>query len=115
MTKTYCGKRFGETVKVTVNGTPLKPCYELRQISQSGFEWGYNGAGPMQLALAILADHDSNTRALKDFRRFCELVVAEFDQNSWSLKAQDIDHYLDDTTDLPLTLKQLFSKVRGEG
>lgn len=114
MPKIYRGERQADTVKVTVDGAPLDPRYDLRQLSQSGFEWGYTGAGPMQLALAILADHydDRGARALNDYRRFCELEVAEFDENEWSFAAERIDSALNDTTDVPLTLEQLLRKVR---
>ena len=43
-------------VRVTVDGRPLDPRLDLRVLSASGFEWGYDGGGPGQLALAILAD-----------------------------------------------------------
>jgi hypothetical protein len=51
--KEYRGKRLDTGVEVTVDGSPLDPRYDLRRLSQSGFEWGYGGAGPMQLALAV--------------------------------------------------------------
>jgi hypothetical protein len=36
---------------------PLPLYTQIRNHSPTGFEWGYNGSGPAQLALAILADH----------------------------------------------------------
>lgn len=36
---------------------PLNPRLDLRNHSPTGFAWGYNGSGPAQLALALLADH----------------------------------------------------------
>jgi hypothetical protein len=35
---------------------PLDPRLDLWNHSPTGFEWGYCGSGPAQLALAILAD-----------------------------------------------------------
>ncbi|MCU4744613.1 DUF6166 domain-containing protein [Natronoglomus mannanivorans] len=37
---------------------------EVRNHGPTGFEWGYNGSGPAQLALAILLDYtdDENIR-----------------------------------------------------
>ena len=115
MAKTYRGERKAESTVVTVDGRPLDPRYDLRQLSQSGFEWGYTGAGPMQLSLAILADHfdDGGARALNDYKRFCELCIAEIEESEWTLSAGRIDTTLNDVTDVPLTLEQLFSKVRG--
>lgn len=35
---------------------PLEPRHDLRNHSPDGFEWGYSGSGPAQLALALAAD-----------------------------------------------------------
>ena len=43
-------------VLVTVDGQPLDPRRDLRDLGAEGFEWGYEGTGPAQLSLAILAD-----------------------------------------------------------
>jgi hypothetical protein len=47
-----------------VNGDPLPPRLDLFNHSPAGFDWGYGGSGPAQLALAMLADalvHDAET------------------------------------------------------
>ncbi len=41
----------------TVKRYLLPKMLELRNHSPTGFNWGYAGSGPCQLALAILADH----------------------------------------------------------
>jgi hypothetical protein len=38
------------------DGQPLDPRLDLWNHSPTGFEWGYGGSGPCQLALALLAD-----------------------------------------------------------
>jgi Family of unknown function (DUF6166) len=50
--KTYAGKRQGYSVSVTVDGRRLNPRLDLWNHSPTGFEWGYGGSGPAQLALA---------------------------------------------------------------
>ena len=55
--KRYNGRRTNESAEVTVNGVPLDPRPDLRNHSPTGFEWGYGGSGPAELALALLADH----------------------------------------------------------
>jgi hypothetical protein len=55
--KTYEGRREGYAALVTVNERPLTPRLDLWNHSPTGFEWGYGGSGPAQLALALLADH----------------------------------------------------------
>jgi len=60
--KTYHGKRDDQgTASVFVEHeggriTDLDPRFDLRRHSPSGFEWGYEGSGPAQLALALAAD-----------------------------------------------------------
>ncbi len=62
---------------------------DLRNHSPTGFEWGYEGSGPAQLALAILADVVGPELALKHYQRFKREVVAKFDRDEW---------YIDDFT-----------------
>ena len=39
---------------VTLNGQPLDPCNDIVNHSPDGFNWGYGGSGPAQLALAMM-------------------------------------------------------------
>jgi Family of unknown function (DUF6166) len=57
MMKTNRGGRSLAGAVVTVDGQPLAPREDLRRLSATGFGWTYEGAGPAQLALALLADH----------------------------------------------------------
>jgi Family of unknown function (DUF6166) len=90
-TKTYRGGRSLDGAVVTVDGQPLRPRYDIRRLSSTGFEWTYEGPGPAQLALALLADHlGDSKKALTLYERFMKNVVAELD-NSWELTSADID------------------------
>ena len=51
--KRYIGRRNGTAADVTVDGVPLNPRRDLWNHSPSGFEWGYAGSGPAQLALGV--------------------------------------------------------------
>jgi hypothetical protein len=89
--KVYEGVRSLAGALVTVDGKPLPPRLDLRALSKAGFEWTYEGAGPAQLALALLADHFGDDRkALAEHERFMREVVAELD-NAWRLTSGDID------------------------
>ncbi len=89
--KHYQGGRGLAGAVVTVDGQPLAPRHDLKRLSPTGFEWTYVGAGPAQLALALLADHlGDETRALALYDRFMRTVVAELD-NAWELTSADID------------------------
>ena len=58
-------------------GQTLDPRFDLYSHSPTGFEWGYGGSGPAQLALAICADHLQNDElALKVYQYFKANVIA---------------------------------------
>jgi hypothetical protein len=88
--KTYAGGRSLDGAVVTVDGVLLDPRYDIKRFSRMGFEWTYEGDGPRQLALALLADHLGDPqRALALSERFMRDVVAELD-NAWVLTSADI-------------------------
>src|ERR1017187_4015751 len=91
--KTYEGRRQGYAVIVTVNGRLLNPRLDLYNHSPTGFEWGYCGSGPAQLALAILADHlGEDIQAFNLYQRFKWAVIVELPRKrSWTLTSRDID------------------------
>jgi hypothetical protein len=65
--------------------------HDLLRISKTGFEWGFDGPAPAQLALALLADHlGDGEAALRLHRGFMREVVAHLD-NAWRLTGADID------------------------
>jgi hypothetical protein len=89
--KTYVGGRSLAGAEVTVDGKPLDPRFDLKRLSPTGFEWTYEGNGPAQLALALLADHlGDNAKALALYEPFMRAVVADLD-NSWELTSAEID------------------------
>lgn len=58
--KVYKGYRFGKDNAlhvVVIDGEKTRPLYHIRLHSPAGFECGYEGSGPGDLALSILADH----------------------------------------------------------
>lgn len=94
--KRYEGVRSGRAVDVTVNGQPLDPRLDLWNHSPTGFEWGYGGSGPAQLALAILADCLGNDMAaLERYQRYKEVVIARLPYRSWTLTSQEIQRVLE--------------------
>jgi hypothetical protein len=89
--KIYEGGRSLEGAVVTVDGRPLDPRFDLKRFSPMGFEWTYEGDGPRQLALALLADHlgdDAKALALAD--KFMRDVVSVLD-NAWCLTSEEIE------------------------
>lgn len=64
---------------------PLPPRTDLRNHSPDGFEWGYGGSGPAQLALAILADAAGPRAAREHYQEFKREVIAGFGGPRWEL------------------------------
>lgn len=89
--KHYEGIREGYAVMVTANNRPLNPRLDLWNHSPTGFEWGYGGSGPAQLALALLADHlGSDNEAVSLHHAFKSAVVAQFPGKGWTLTTEQI-------------------------
>ncbi len=91
--KIYQGGRSLDGAVVTVDGKPLDPRFDLKRYSPAGFEWTYEGDGPRQLALALLADHLGDSgKALALAEPFMRDVVAELD-NAWRLTSDEISEW----------------------
>jgi hypothetical protein len=89
--KIYEGGRSLAGAVVTVDGAPLDPRFDIRRFSPTGFEWTYEGDGPRQLALALLANHLGDpVRALALTDWFMRDVVAVLD-NAWELTSDEIE------------------------
>ena len=93
--KTYKGVREGCVADVRVNDRPLNPRLDLWNHSPTGFEWGYGGSGPAQLALAVLADHLGDDReAVALHQEFKRVVVANLSRRGWILTGRQIEETL---------------------
>lgn len=72
-------------------GEPLNARLDLRNHSPTGFEWGYGGSGPAQLALALCCDAlGDDARALASYQRFKFGVVAALPKAGWTLTRAEI-------------------------
>jgi len=97
--KKYTGKRInGECiVEVTDHDThKILPLYiELMASSPTGFEWGYGGSGPAQLAFAILMDlFQEQEKAWMYHQDFKWDVIAKLNLQQWEISEDDIKGYL---------------------
>jgi hypothetical protein len=103
--KTYVAVRVngadtlgGAMVQVDDDGTlyPLAPRNDLKDMSD-GFNWGYGGSGPAQLALAILSDYlENDEAALSLFQAFKFRVIAGLPQEEgWTLTGEEIGRAID--------------------
>lgn len=76
----------GETINL------LNPRTDLVNHSPDGFAWGYEGSGPAQLALALLADATGDdVLAMTHYQTFKRRFVASLDKDSgWSATSEQI-------------------------
>ncbi len=73
--------------------SPL-PSLKLQNHSPDGFNWGYRGSGPAQLALAILLDATLNEEvALANYQDFKDKFVAGWGDN-WCILLSEIERFL---------------------
>lgn len=72
------------TRMVWINGEHLSPeaSQKIRNHSPDGFNWGYSGSGPSQLALAILLYCTDESSAQKFYQQFKFQYVASWKQAS---------------------------------
>ena len=94
--KTYVGLRMSEGVAVTVRDEQgmQELTHQIRH-SPTGFEWGYGGSGPADLALSVLADVLDDVseveRLYQDFKRD---VVVSLPDDRWVLTEKEVVDWL---------------------
>lgn len=82
---------------VTVNGAPLSPAVSQRAFNHSpdGFNWGYSGSGPAQLALSLLLLAIPDTcMAIRLHQGFKRDVIAGLPDTDFELKGSTIIDWL---------------------
>ena len=99
-------KGFGERVGrggflVTKDGQTLSPGKSQKAWNHSpdGFNWGYGGSGPAQLALALLLEETNKDTAVCYHQRFKWEVVAML-KDGWELTSEQIQNWLKQQPDL---------------
>jgi hypothetical protein len=85
--KVYSGDRTIDGVVVQVDGKKFR----ASERQDRSFEWGYEGASPLELSRALLIDHLGDTRQAEILATsFMREVVANF-ANEWQMTSEDID------------------------
>lgn len=93
--KTYSGFRTEGCCAVTVSDDTgkcaLDPRFDLRRHSPTGFEWGYGGSGPAQLALALAVDVLGDDEvALDVYQRLKFRMVGRLPADGWTLTEAEL-------------------------
>jgi Family of unknown function (DUF6166) len=92
--KVYVAVRDPQTAN-TFLVSPLDPGYRYVNHSPTGFEWGYTGSGPAQLAFAILLCHfNAPGPALLFYQDFKDQVIAMINGDRWELSTAEVEQAL---------------------
>lgn len=110
--KTYIGQRPADDeigdcrVTVITDDGHEYPLPHMVHHSPSGFEWGYGGSGPADLALSILQDYlgepktvqihigKCGQRAWELHQKFKWQMLQELGHNRWAITTDNIDAWL---------------------
>src|SRR4051812_8149804 len=94
--KRYVGNRTADGAAVVIvdesGERPLDPRLDVRNHSPTGFEWGYAGSGPAQLALAICIDAlDGDVeRACASYQNFKNIIINHLARDYWSMPLDQV-------------------------
>ncbi len=92
-------RHAGETWVVCVDANdearPLDTCLLVVNHSPNGFEWGYAGSGPAQLALAMCVELVGPERAQLVHQEVKARLVAGLPRDGWTLSAADVRRAID--------------------
>jgi Family of unknown function (DUF6166) len=105
MSKGYEGLREasagGAAVWVETSGPPpirrpLSPRFDLIRHSPDGFQWSYEGSGPAQLALALLADATrDDALAQRHYQDFKREIIAPLQGDHWRITPAEIIRWVE--------------------
>lgn len=90
--KIYSGSRDENGIaRVKTSEGELPVRLDLFNHSPDGYEWGYGGSGPAQLALAILADAlKKDDMAITLHQHFKNHIVANFPHEAWEMSEDHV-------------------------
>lgn len=95
--KIYRGHRTDRGVVVRVQeGASITFLRHHVRHSPTGFEWGYGGSGPADLARSILADHLGYLPPAALYQNFKANVIAHLPLDSWELLDQTVVEAIED-------------------
>lgn len=95
----YRGYSYQESgaLVVTKDGAPLSPApsQKLYNHSPDGFQWGYGGSGPAQLALALLLDATGDSDlSVSLHQHFKRQFVAGW-REKWEITTEEIKRWVE--------------------
>lgn len=106
--KVYRGSRHPSgfaIVAIYVDGEPVGTVPHLVRHSPTGFEWGYGGSGPADLARCILIEHfgaqdaflrNPNTELTVSYQGFKDEVIAKLPKDAdWEITEEEVQAWVE--------------------
>jgi len=93
----YAGMKLPCKIYVWADGWELCPIRSqlVYNHSPDGFNWGYGGSGPSQLALAVMLHEGlSDREALWRYVRFTSKVIAAIDEDHWVIPGAEVRQWI---------------------
>ena len=73
---------------------PFEPSLEIVDHSPDGFNWGYNGSGPAQLALGILYEVTANAELARNLYQFFKSDHVSRWGERWEMSEREVREWL---------------------
>lgn len=97
------GKMLVQLNKVSIDGMEISPKRSQKLVNHSpdGFNWGYGGSGPAQLALAILLHFTSDEEwSLRNYQTFKSEVIAGLHESGFVIPSELVVDWIADRLSL---------------
>jgi len=88
--KTLLGNKF-----VTYGEVELPLRYDIFAESKNGFDWGYTGSAPKQLAFSILCQVSNENIAKSNAIQFSNEIIKTLNSRDWILNASDVIKWIE--------------------
>jgi len=97
--KVFHGRRLPSGIAVDVVGEggarrPLNPRHDVVVHSEEGFDWGYGGYGPAQLALAICCELFRPSVATDVYQKVKRQFIETLQTDEWELDAREVHAFV---------------------
>ena len=84
------------TREVSIGDRKLDPSrsQKIWNHSPDGFNWGYGGSGPAQLALALLLEFTDEETARKNYQNFKWEIISPLPHKNFEMPVELVKHWL---------------------
>jgi hypothetical protein len=97
--KVYTGHRLspGHVTVWVINDQDPQDTHALKHNpyhSPDGFEWGYGGSGPAELAKDLLWDFEDRMPGASLYQAFKQRFIAPITEDDWAINGDEVERFL---------------------